>query len=44
MGLNYPLGGEGLLDEQLDLHDVLLGISQNQFLKILLLDVNSPGT
>lgn len=37
MRLNYPFGGVRLLDEQFHLHDVLLGISQDQFLKILLL-------
>ena len=33
MGLDDPLGCEWLLDEQVDLHNVILGVLENQPLK-----------
>ena len=42
MRLDDPFGCKRLLYKQLHLHDVLLGVSKNQFLKILLFLV-TPG-
>ena len=42
MRLDDPFGCKRLLDKQLHLHDVFLGVSKNQFLKVLLLLV-TPG-